>query len=74
MSKKEEFSKERFKQALDSTYKVISQEFDNDLAVEPIAVLKFSIISTFFSTFFILKHLLKTQEDLHRNIFDNIQQ
>ena len=29
MSKKEEFFKERFKQALDSTYKVISQEFDN---------------------------------------------
>ena len=29
MSKKEEFFKERFKQALDSTYKVISEEFDN---------------------------------------------
>ena len=29
MSKKEEFFKDRFKQALDSTYKVISQEFDN---------------------------------------------
>ena len=29
MSKKEEFFKERFKQALDSTYKVISQELDN---------------------------------------------
>ena len=29
MSKKEEFLKERFKQALDSTYKVISGEFDN---------------------------------------------
>ena len=29
MSKKEEFFKERFKQALDSTYKVISGEFDN---------------------------------------------
>ena len=28
MSKKEEFFKERFKQALDSTYKVISEEFD----------------------------------------------
>ena len=27
MSKKEEFFKERFKQALDSTYKVISEEF-----------------------------------------------
>ena len=29
MSKKEEFFKERFKQALDSTYKVISGEFDD---------------------------------------------
>ena len=29
MSKKEEFFKERFKQALDSTYKVISEEFHN---------------------------------------------
>ena len=29
MSKKEEFFKERFKQALDSTYKVISEEFNN---------------------------------------------
>ena len=29
MSKKEEFFKERFKQALDSTYKVISEEFDD---------------------------------------------
>ena len=29
MSKKEEFFKERFKQALDSTYKVISGEFEN---------------------------------------------
>ncbi len=29
MSKKEEFFKERFKQALDSTYKVISEEFDS---------------------------------------------
>ena len=29
MSKKEEFSKERFKQALDSTYKVISEELYN---------------------------------------------
>ena len=29
MSKKEEFFKERFKQVLDSTYKVISEEFDN---------------------------------------------
>ena len=29
MSKKEEFLKERFKQALDSTYKVISAEFDD---------------------------------------------
>ena len=29
MSKKEEFFKERFKQALDSTYKVISEELHN---------------------------------------------
>ena len=29
MTKKEEFFKERFKQALDSTYKVISEELDN---------------------------------------------
>ena len=29
MSKKEELFKERFKQALDSTYKVISEEIDN---------------------------------------------
>ena len=29
MSKKEEFFKERFKQALDSTYKVISEEIHN---------------------------------------------
>ena len=29
MNKKEEFFKERFKQALDSTYKVISEEFDS---------------------------------------------
>ena len=29
MSKKEEFFKEKFKQALDSTYKVISEDFDN---------------------------------------------
>ena len=29
MSKKEEFFKERFKQALDSTYKVISGEFED---------------------------------------------
>ena len=29
MSKKEEFLKERFKQALDSTYKVISEELHN---------------------------------------------
>ena len=29
MSKKEEFFKERFKQALDSTYKVISEELNN---------------------------------------------
>ena len=29
MSKKEEFFKERFKQALDSTYKVISEELYN---------------------------------------------
>ena len=29
MSKKEEFFKERFKQALDSTYKVISEDLDN---------------------------------------------
>ena len=29
MSKKEEYFKERFKQALDSTYKVISEEFHN---------------------------------------------
>ena len=28
MSKKEEFFKERFKQALDSTYKVLSEQFD----------------------------------------------
>ena len=29
MSKKEEFFKEKFKQALDSTYKVISEDFHN---------------------------------------------
>ena len=29
MSKKEEFFKEKFKQALDSTYRVISEEFSN---------------------------------------------
>ena len=29
MNKKEEFFKERFKQALDSTYKVISEEIHN---------------------------------------------
>ena len=29
MNKKEEFFKERFKQALDSTYKVISEELHN---------------------------------------------
>ena len=29
MSKKEEFFKDRFKQALDSTYKVISEELHN---------------------------------------------
>ena len=58
MSKKEEFFKERFKQALDSTYKVISEELHN------LSIIKISKTENGREIIGILTHLVdSTQND-----------